>query len=254
MTARNRWLVVVTYAAAMAWVESAVVYYLRTMIGRIEPYQPNPLPIIGGLGPVELVRELATLIMLLAVGLLAGRCWRQRMGYAVLAFGIWDICYYLFLKLMCDWPHSLLDWDILFLLPLPWWGPVIAPVSIALLMVIWGTLAGRPEARSAGSWKTGLLCAAGMALALYTFMADSLRVADQGVEVLRNMLPARFNWLLFGIALGLMAVPVAELLRRCPPGIPGLVKAPVESPRQNASRREEGATEQRPERHGWLGV
>ena len=26
------------------------------------------------------------------------------------------------------WPETVLDWDILFLLPLPWWGPVIAPV------------------------------------------------------------------------------------------------------------------------------
>src|SRR5512135_2636525 len=65
-------IVVVVYAAAMAWVEAAVVFYLRTMIDRIEPYQPNPLPIIGGYGPVELTRELATLVMLLAVGLLAG--------------------------------------------------------------------------------------------------------------------------------------------------------------------------------------
>ena len=43
----------------MAWVESAV-DYLRTHIDRIVPYQPDPLPIIGGLGPVELVRELNT--------------------------------------------------------------------------------------------------------------------------------------------------------------------------------------------------
>ena len=69
----KRWLVVATYAAAMAWVESAVVYYLRTHIDRIVPYQPNPLPLIGGFGPVELGRELATMIMLLTVGLLAGR-------------------------------------------------------------------------------------------------------------------------------------------------------------------------------------
>jgi len=84
----HRWLMVVVYAIAMAWVESAVVYYLRTHIARVEPYQANPLPVIGGFGPVELVRELATLIMLFTVGLLAGRTWRARFGYTVVAFGV----------------------------------------------------------------------------------------------------------------------------------------------------------------------
>ena len=131
----------VVFAMAMAWVESAVVFYLRTMIDRIEPYQPNPLPIIGNLGSAELVREAATLVMLFMVGLLAGRDWRSRLGYVAVAFGVWDICYYVFLRTLCGWPHSLLDWDVLFLLPLPWWGPVLAPVLIALLMIVWGTLA-----------------------------------------------------------------------------------------------------------------
>jgi len=72
----NRWWMVVIYAAAMAWVESAVVFYLRWTIGRIEPYQPNPLPVIGGFASVELPREFATMVMLFAVGVLAGRTWR----------------------------------------------------------------------------------------------------------------------------------------------------------------------------------
>src|SRR5215831_9842281 len=111
----RRWLTVVAYAIAMAWVESAVVYYLRTMIHRINPYQPEPLPLIGGMGPVELVREAATMVMLLTVGMLAGRNWRARLGYSAIAFGVWDIFYYLFLKAICGWPSSLSDWDILFL-------------------------------------------------------------------------------------------------------------------------------------------
>ena len=129
----------------MAWVESAVVYYLRTMIHRVEPYQPMPLPVVGGFGPVEAIREAATMVMLLTVGMLAGRNWRARIGYCAIAFGVWDIFYYVFLKAMCGWPHSLADWDILFLLPLPWWGPVWAPMAIALLMIIWGTLASEFE-------------------------------------------------------------------------------------------------------------
>jgi hypothetical protein len=118
-----RWWMVVLYAIAMAWVEAAVVFYLRSMIGRIEPHQPDPLPVIGGFASVELLREFATLVMLLAVGILAGRTGRARLGYAAIAFGVWDIFYYVFLKIICGWPHSLLDWDVLFLLPLPWWGP-----------------------------------------------------------------------------------------------------------------------------------
>ena len=83
----KRWFVVVTYAAAMAWVESAVVFYLRTMVGRIEPYQAHPLPMDGPLGITELVREESTLVMLLAAGSLAGRTWIKRLGYTAVAFG-----------------------------------------------------------------------------------------------------------------------------------------------------------------------
>jgi hypothetical protein len=217
----RRWTTVVFYAVAMAWVESAIVYYLRTHIDRIIPYQPNPLPIVGGLGPVELVRELATLIMLFTVGALAGKTWRARVGYMVVAFGVWDIFYYLFLKLMCGWPNSLLDWDILFLLPLPWWGPVLAPTLIAALMIFWGTLATQFERLM------------GVALALYVFMADAIRVSSGGVEALRNLLPTYFNWPLFLVALALMAAPVvklaAELWTRREPGISGGITPGIEA-------------------------
>jgi hypothetical protein len=206
-----RWLTVVTFAVAMAWVEAAVVYYLRTLVDRIEPYQANPLPMTGGLGPAELVREAATLVMLLAVGLLAGHTRRSRLGYVAVAFGVWDIAYYAFLKVMCGWPHSLFDWDVLFLLPLPWWGPVLAPVLIALLMIVWGTLASqweRPQRTQAPhAWTSWALNFAGVALALYVFMADTLRVASQGAAAVANVLPVRFNWPWFSLALLLMAAP-----------------------------------------------
>jgi hypothetical protein len=213
----RRWTVVAIFAIAMAWVESAVVYYLRTMINRIEPYQPNPLPLIGGLGSAELVREAATLIMLLTVGILAGRTWRTRLGYAAVAFGVWDIFYYVFLRVLCARPQSLFDWDILFLLPLPWWGPVLAPVSIAALMILWGTLVNvrrLPPASNANGWKVWLLNAIGVGLALYLFMADAIRVSGQGVEALRNLLPSPFNWPVFCVALLLMAAPLFQFVRR----------------------------------------
>jgi hypothetical protein len=209
----KRWGVVVVFAMAMAWVESAVVFYLRTMINRIDPYQPYPLPVVGNLGQAEMVREAATLVMLLTVGILAGRNWRSRLGYTAIAFGVWDICYYVFLRKMCGWPRSLLDWDILFLLPLPWWGPVLAPVLIALLMIAWGTLTCQME-QTGSSWQSVIAAwsmnLVGTGLALYIFMADTIRVADQGVEALRHVLPAQFNWPLFGLALLLMAAPVFQ--------------------------------------------
>jgi len=223
MRMHARWLVVVAFAVAMAWLESATVYYLRTLVDRIEPYQPNPLPIQGTLGQVELIREGATLVMLLTVGILAGRTWRARWGYAALAFGVWDIFYYIFLRPISGWPRSILDWDVLFLLPLPWWGPVLAPVSIAVLMIVWGTIVTRPQADIQPSrQRARMWCAsaAGIALALYVFMADALRQ----VEGLKNgeafVLPTNFNWPMFCAALILMAAPLTAT--RPEGGPPGL--------------------------------
>lgn len=209
MTERNRLLVVTAFALAMAWVESAVVFYLRTMIDRIEPYQPNPLPIVGGLVGAELVREAATIVML------AGWNFRARFGYFLIAFGLWDLGYYAFLKVLTGWPHSPLDWDILFLLPLPWWGPVLAPSLIAALMIGVGTLITQTETCSRQCWPTPrawLTAIVGAGLALFSFMQDALQVADRGEAALRTLLPVAFNWPLFALGLALMAVPFGQLL------------------------------------------
>ena len=219
--ARTRWLLVVVFAIGMAWVEAASVYYLRVMVDRLQPYQANPLPMNGILEQVELVREAATLVMLLTIGLLAGRMGRTRLGYTAIAFGVWDLAYYLFLKVICDWPKSLFDWDVLFLLPLPWWGPVLAPICIALLMIVWGTLISQHAVRSPPRsvaprfwWRVNWL---GIALALYVFMADSLRAVHEGIEATRTVLPTAFNWPVFVVALALMAAPVAHLAWRMRP-------------------------------------
>jgi len=211
---RARWMLVVTFAAGMAWVEAACVYYLRVMVDRVEPYQPDPLPIRGILGEVELVREGATLVMLAMTGLLAGRTWRARLGYAAIAFGFWDILYYVFLRIISGWPASPFDWDILFLLPLPWWGPVLAPVSIASLMILWGTLITQwPDRERATrfartSW---VLSGAGIVLAMEVFMADSIRTVPRGLDTVRQVLPVAFNWPMFGAAFLLMATPLAHI-------------------------------------------
>jgi hypothetical protein len=207
MTGRTRWGIVIAFAVAMAWVEAACVFYIRALVDRIEPYQANPLPIHGALGYVELWREAATLVMIGAVGLIAGRTWRHRAGYAALTFGTWDIFYYVFLHLMSGWPRTLLDWDILFLLPLPWWGPVLAPVSIALVMLLWGTLTTQSGDGAVGArwpWALGWI---GILLALAVFMIDAWRALPEGRDAVLRVLPTTFNWPVFVVALLLIASP-----------------------------------------------
>ncbi len=210
----GRWSAVVVYAIAMALLEAAVVTYLRTLLGRIDPYQSAPLAAPAWLMRIELAREAATLAMLAAVAWLAGRERRARVGYFVLAFGVWDICYYLFLVPMSGWPRSPLDWDVLFLIPLPWWGPVLAPVSIAALMIAGGTLVSQFTRDGRAPWPRRWPLAAGAAgasLALYVFMADALHAPQWSVQALGRLLPKVFDWPLFALALALMCVPLADL-------------------------------------------
>ncbi len=207
----KRWSTLALYAIAMAWVESAVVYYLRVLIDRIDPYQVNPLPETVGLGQIELVRECATVVMIGAIGVLAGTNARTRFGYFIAAFGIWDIFYYVFLRVMTGWPQSVWDWDILFLIPLPWWGPVLAPVMIAAWMIVFGTLVSQsdlsPHHLACGA------CLVGILLAFYTFVADSIRAAPLGIDAIRNVLPSQFNWLLFLFAFALISAVVIDVVR-----------------------------------------
>ena len=127
-------LTVSAFAVAMAHVETMIVVYLRRL------YYPDgfrfPLVIIDT--PtllLELEREAATLGMLAAYGLAAGRTKAGKLGNFLIAFGVWDIFYYVWLKAILGWPASLLTWDVLFLIPVPWVGPVIAPVSVACTMI-----------------------------------------------------------------------------------------------------------------------
>jgi hypothetical protein len=209
--AKSRWLVVAVFALAMAWVESAVVHYLRTYLERIQPYQANPLPTAFNFGEIEVVREAATLVMLALVGWLAGKNLRSSCGYALIAFGVWDIAYYGFLHLMNGWPQSLFDWDLLFLIPLPWWGPVWAPMLISVLMIALGsilTVLPRHAVLSHPGRSAWIVAATGAALALYTFMADAIQLLPTDEAAMRSLLPVTFQWPLFLIAVGLMSAPV----------------------------------------------
>jgi hypothetical protein len=213
----GQWLVVVLLAVAMAWLESAVVLYLRTLSQQFDPYLPDPQPLSPHLLRAEMAREAATLVMLASIGWLAAPTWRARAALALVAFGTWDIFYYVFLVPLTGWPQSLLDWDILFLLPLPWWGPVAAPMLIAGLMVAGGTLVALRDqpGQPFGPGRYSCLAAAvGGVLALYTFMQDAIRAVPDGADQLMHLRPERFNWPLFVPALALLAVPVLELAWR----------------------------------------
>jgi hypothetical protein len=221
MNEKQRELIVILFAAAMAWVESATVFYLRTLSGRIQPYQSAPLSMSSGthLAGIEAIREFATLIMLVTVGCLAGSSWRSRIAYGMIAFGIWDMLYYVFLAAISPWPRSIWDWDVLFLLPLPWWGPVIAPVIVSALLIMSGTLitqndrSGRPFWPKPWAVVTSFL---GAGLALYVFMMTAIHVIllGDGDKALSNLLPTRFDWPLFIAAVILMAAPLFDLIRQ----------------------------------------
>ncbi|MDB9822676.1 hypothetical protein OAC89_03155 [Deltaproteobacteria bacterium] len=142
----RRWIAVVIFAMAFAWVESAIVVYLREIFYQGSFYFPivinwEKAEYVGHyLTPIEMGRELATIVMLAAVAWASGKNGWQKFSFFMIAFGIWDIFYYIWLWVMVGWPESLMTWDILFLLPLPWVGPVITPVLIALAMIGAGTL------------------------------------------------------------------------------------------------------------------
>lgn len=132
-------LTVAVFSMAMGYLESAVVVYIR------ELFYPEgfcfPLKMMTERVMItEIFREFATLVMLAGIGIIAGRSNLERFGFFIFAFGIWDIFFYIFLFALIGWPESLLTWDILFLLPTTWVGPVLAPCINALSMVIFGSL------------------------------------------------------------------------------------------------------------------
>jgi hypothetical protein len=190
---RARVLWVMLFAVAMAAVESAVVVYLRAL-------HPGDVPLTALLGvipsrliPVEVAREVATLVMLLTVGILAGRDRWERFLWFSLAFGSWDIFYYVWLWVFIGWPPSLLTWDVLFLIPVFWLGPVLAPLLVSVCLVagaVW--LLGRhdrgaPPGLLPIGWALATL---GVVLVLLSFTLD-YRYALAGSD------PPSFRWWLF---------------------------------------------------------
>ena len=199
------------FSIAMAALESAVVVYLRAL------YYPGGFTVAfkvidENIIKVELLRELATLIMLLSVGYLAGKTFKHRVAFFFLAFAIWDIFYYAWLKVLIDWPSSIMEWDILFLIPFTWLGPVLAPLLCSVTMVVLALVfLGDSKPVYTPVW--GFLVGGSM-LILYTFMEDYGRlIIENGLlseypELLKNpdflrlasaFFPQRFNWFVFSL-------------------------------------------------------
>lgn len=190
----------------MAYVESAVVVYLRALYypqGLTFPLVPLPPDMVA----IEIGREAATLVMLLGVAMLAGKeRWERFVAFCV-SFGVWDLFYYVWLWLLLRWPPSLLTWDVLFLIPVPWTGPVLAPVMVSILLVVGGLLLWAKGARGEPvrfPMPLRILALTGALLVLGSFVAD-FRV------VLSQVQPPTFRWGLFGtgVSLGVVALVLA---------------------------------------------
>jgi len=202
------------FAVAFGWVEAAVVVYLRRI------YYPEgfafPLVLIKDrLAVVEIVREFATLLMLGGAAALGARTLWGRFGLFAVVFGTWDLVYYVGLWLALRWPASLAEWDVLFLLPGIWTGPVWTPSLISVFLIGCGAvLFVRGERRRlapprARHWLVG---AASLALILWAFLANHRLVYDGGTPTDFPALP-----FLAGVALGL--VGFADVLRTSAKGV-----------------------------------
>jgi hypothetical protein len=197
------------FAIAMAYVESAIVVYLRRLYYGEQAGFPFPLVILDV--PtllLELGREACTIVMLATVGIAAGRTKVGKFAFFLFLFGVWDIFYYVWLKVFLDWPPSLLSWDVLFLIPVPWVGPVLAPVSVACTMIGMALIMLHLEARGSvlPAWKAVWLVQIAAALIIIaSFTMDVIPQLDpQGIRLAR-WIPTTYRWemLLIGLALSI---------------------------------------------------
>jgi len=138
----KRYAAVSVFGVAMAFMEAAIVVYLRAL------YYPDgfsfPLAVMSrDILLVEVLREAATIVMIAAVAVLAARKFYARMAVFFYVFAVWDIFYYVFLKALLGWPSSFFELDVLFLIPVVWAGPVLAPLICSFTMIALAVLIER---------------------------------------------------------------------------------------------------------------
>ena len=191
---------------AFGYLEGAVVVYLLYIVypdGFIFPLRPVPPLLLA----VEVGREIATLAMLVAAAYFPGGKGRLKFARFLYTFGLWDLFYYVALRIVLGWPASLFDWDILFLIPVPWLAPVSAPAAVAALFIAVG---------AGGIWRRGevtikpwqwLLTGAGAFTILATFFWN-------GDDDMTRKTPAPYPWLIFGAGFAATAVAAASAFIR----------------------------------------
>ena len=215
MSLRNKLITITAFAIAMGFLESVVVVYMREILypGGFE-FPLSPIPV--RLAVTELLREVATLIMLVTIGIMAARRFSTGFAWFIYSFAIWDIFYYVFLKLLLGWPESFLTWDVLFLIPTTWTGPVLSPVLVSLTMMLFAMVIlfqaerGKETRIHRREWM-GFI--AGSLVLIFGFIFDysqhmlihfspveMLQVKNPEVlEVATRYIPNRFPWWIFGI-------------------------------------------------------
>jgi hypothetical protein len=197
------------FAIAMAYLESSIVVYLRRLYYADRNGFDFPLVIIDT--PtllLEVGREACTIVMLATVGIAAGRTRVGKLAFFLFLFGVWDIFYYIWLKIFLDWPDSLLTWDVLFLIPVPWVGPVYAPVSVACTMIGMAFVLLQLEARGpvvpAGKilW---LAQTVACLIIIVSFTMDVIPLLEAQGARLAQWIPSTYRWemLLLGQALAI---------------------------------------------------
>ncbi len=139
----QRLLIAVAFSIAFGYIEAAVVVYLRAL------FHPNgftfPMEVFDAtpqakrLMLTEVGREAATLVLILTGAWLFGNLRQERIAYFLIIFAVWDIFYYVWLKVLLGWPATLMDWDILFLIPMAWASPVLYPALVSLAMFAFAT-------------------------------------------------------------------------------------------------------------------
>jgi len=209
------------FAVSMAFLESSVVVYLR------EIYYPGqyhlfPLKImVPSLFRIELLREISTLLMLISVATIISigkRDFKHSFFYNfAFLFGLWDIFYYIFLRLLIGWPGSVMEWDVLFLIPIIWIGPVIAPSLVALILVlagVWGVRRlGRGEIKGFNAFNLSLITVGSFVLFLSFIWLPLGWLFESGIGGISSQIPSHFPWLIYLPGLFIFSIGIFHPLR-----------------------------------------
>lgn len=224
----HKWIWVGLFAVAFAMIEAAVVIYIRKI------YYPEgfsfPLKLIGSdIAIVEISREFATMLLLISIALVADKRFIQAFAWFIFAFAIWDIFYYVFLYVFLGWPQNLMVWDILFLLPFTWVGPVIAPIINSLTMIILAivVITKKDDIRfKAYHW---ILLVIGAIIVIGAYTKDYLRFmltdfniwqllgggsSNDIIKKAAEYVPEQFAWGIFTIGVVIHLLVIADLIRK----------------------------------------